>query len=157
MENSPAAVHKEFFRSIVWTFAAPCVIAILTLAISYLFGLKHPFSANFGTADTLSVAAIILISVKQDIEKIPGELRSEDFLLASDELLLLASIVLWVIYGAFKLKALTILEQPPTNDTHNGDLLLYFGIISLLLVAMTVTYGIYVRYRIRMSQLAAFA
>lgn len=155
--GSVANINKEFYRSITWTFAAPCIIALATWGLSVLFGLKHPFTANFGTADILSIGAIILISVKQDIEKIPADRRTEDFLLASDELLLLASIVLWVVYGAFKLKALTVLEGPPGANPGDEGMLWYFGVISIMLVGMAITYGIYVRHRVRESQLAAAA
>ncbi|WP_157214641.1 hypothetical protein [Polaromonas sp. CF318] len=124
---------------------------LMTYGLCVLTGIKDAFVANFGTADALPIAAMMLIALGQDLVGMPKEHEDGWLAVVNGESAPFVCALIWAGYGALKLKALHLAQG--TLQESDKELLAIFGVLSLLIVGCVGAYAVYVRFRVMQLQL----
>lgn len=82
--------------------AFPIVLVLVVWGILETVGVEDSFLTTFGSGDLFAIAAMLIVVLSQEIERIKDEMRPL-FLVYCQEYAALFCAVAWMVYGACKL------------------------------------------------------
>lgn len=110
----------------------PVCLALVVWGVLAVAEVENAFHVSFGSGDLISVAAMMLVVVNQEIDRLPLEQRST-FLLTFYEHSLWIGVIAWFFFGATKLIVNVVIPKAKTPG-HIYDLISWISIASLAVV-----------------------